>query len=206
MDRAAFPRTSRYLSSLPRGWLSHPECECKAAIHREAIAHLPRPMPTEGLHPLLADYFQNPVPVSSWVPEVINSALFLAMADVFFPVEASFLSWIGGIAEDTFKSPMYRLLMIVASPNALAQGGARRWAAFHTGTEYETKVGDGGTTTTLRFPEHTFDPLVVRGTLRAIQAAYRASGARDATVDIVDFSPTKVVYRSVWYPNKSLHV
>jgi hypothetical protein len=206
MDETAFPRVTRYLRSLPRGLLSFPEAECKASVYRDALAHLPKKMPTHGLDPLLVDYFENPMPVSAWVPEVVNSALFLAMADAFFPGEVGFLNWISHFAEATFRSPMYRVLMVVASPRALAQGGSRRWAAFHTGTEYETRVGDNGAETTLRFPPYAFDSLVVKGTLRAIQAAYRATGAREATVDLIDWSPTKAQYRSVWYPSRSLHV
>ena len=116
------------------------------------------------------------------MPEVVNSALFLAMSDVFFPAETSFLHWVGGIAESTFRSPMYRLLMVVASPQALANGGARRWSAFHVGTEYETKVGDNGTQTTLTYPANAFDSLVVRGTLRAIQAAPGPSGSNESAL------------------------
>jgi len=203
LDPAAFPRVARYVRSLPRGLLSHPECECKASVYREGLSHLPRRMPTDGLDGLLADYFDNPMPVSSWVPEVVNTAAFLAMADAFFPTENGFLDWIGGFAEETFRSPMYRVLMAVASPELLARGGQRRWNAFHTGTDYETKVGANGTETTLRFPIGMFDTLVIRGTLRAIQAAYRASGAKHATVELVEFSEAKAVYRSHWYPERA---
>lgn len=203
MDTAAYPRTTRYLRSLPNGLLSHPECECKASVYREALANLPRTMDVRGLDPLLADYFTNPMPVSSWIPEVVNSAVFLAMADAFFATDTAFVDWIGGFAEATFRSPMYRVLMSVASPQALAQGGNRRWRAFHTGSEFESKIGDNGTETTIRFPPNTFDALVVRGTLRAIQAAYRASGAREATVELVRFAPTEAVYRAIWFPERA---
>lgn len=203
MDPNVFPRASRYVRSLPNGLLSHPHCECKASVYREALAHLPRKMDTRGLAPLLADYFDNPMPVSSWIPEVVNSAVFLAMADVYFPTDGAFIDWIGGFAETTFRSPMYRVLMSVASPQALAQGGQRRWNAFHTGTEYEVRIGDNGTETTLKFPTHTFDPLVLRGTLRAIQAAYRASGAREAVVELVRFSPNDALYRATWFPERA---
>lgn len=203
LDAVAYPRVSRYVRSLPRGLLSHPECECKASVYREALGRLPGKLDTRGLDPLLADYLLNPVPVSTWIPEVVNSALFLAMADQFFAADAAFLDWIGGFAEATFRSPMYRVLMSVASAQALAAGGQRRWNAFHTGTQYEAKIHENGTEVTLRFPENAFDALVVRGTLRAIQAAYRASGAREAVVELVRFAPTEATYRAVWYPERA---
>ena len=202
LDPAAFPRVARYVRSLPRGLLSHPECECKGSVYREGLAHLPRRMPTEGLDGLLADYFDNPMPVSSWVPEVVNTAAFLAMADAFFPTETGFLDWVGGFAETTFRSPMYRVLMAVASPEVLARGGQRRWNAFHTGTDYESVIGTNGTEVTLSYPSGAFEPLVIRGTLRAIQAAYRASGAKQATVELVDFTDTRAVYKATWYPTR----
>lgn len=202
MDPKTFPRLSRYLQGLPRGLLSHPECECKASVYREAMSNLPRPMDVRGLDPLLADYFQNPMPVSTWIPEVVNSALFLAIGDVFFPTDSAFLDWIGGFSEATFRAPMYRVLMAVASPQVLAQGAQRRWRTFHVGTELETSIGANGTETVLRFPQNAFDALVLKGTLRAIQAAYRASGAKNATVELVEFTSTEARYRSVWYPER----
>ena len=81
LDPAAFPRVARYVASLPRGLLSNPTSECKASLYREGLAALPRAVPTERLDSLLADYFENPVPVSAWVPEVVNTAVFLAIAD-----------------------------------------------------------------------------------------------------------------------------
>lgn len=190
------------MASLPQGLRSHPGCECKASLYREAMTNLPRTMDVRGLEPSLADYFVNPMPVNTWIPEVINTALFLAMADAFFPLDNAFLDWVSSWSEATMRAPMYRILMTVASPQVLAQGGTRRWKTFHVGSELETTITENGTDSILRFPENAFDALVVRGTLRAVQAAYRASGAKNATVELVQFTPVEARYRSVWYPER----
>lgn len=203
MDASTYPRVSRYIKSLPRGLASHPECECKASVYREALAAVPKPIDARGLDPLIADYLVNPMPVSTWVPEVVNTAIFLTMADMYFPTDTAFLDWVGAFSEATFRAPMYRILMAVASPNTLAQGAQRRWRTFHTGTELESVVGPNGTETILRYPENTFDSLSLRATLRAIQSAYRASGARSSVVELVRFTPTEASYRSIWHPERA---
>ena len=145
MDAKAYPRTANYLRRLPAGLLSHPQCESKASLYREALRNLPRPLVLEGLDPLLAEYVKDPLPMSAWVPEVVNTALYLAMADQVFGDDDSFLTWVSQFSQRVFEAPMYRLLMAVASPQRLASGGERRWANFHTGVDYEIMVLDGGT-------------------------------------------------------------
>ena len=91
VDTAAFPRVARYLAGLPNGWLSHPECECKATLYREALAALPRRLDTTGLDPLVVSYVEEPPPMTSWVPEVVSSAVYLAIADRVFQNDDAFL-------------------------------------------------------------------------------------------------------------------
>ena len=52
MDAQAYPRTTSYLRRLPAGLLSHPQCESKASLYREAVRNLPRPLALDELDPL----------------------------------------------------------------------------------------------------------------------------------------------------------
>src|SRR5690606_20222458 len=95
---------------------------------------------------------------------------------------------------------MYRVLMVVASPKRLAAGGRRRWMQFHTGVDYEVVVGEGGTEGRMTFPPNLYDRLAFRATLKAFEAAYRASGAPKAYAEILSMNATEVHFRMVWYP------
>ena len=192
------PRLSRYFRSLPRGWLSHPQCECKASLYREALANLPK-----RLDGLLVEYVENPIPHSLMLPEVINTGLYLAMADTVFRNDEAFLDWISAFSKRTFQSPMYRVLMSMASPERLSKGGVRRWQNFHTGVDYEIERTELGTSSRMTYPENLFDRLTFRGHLRAIEAAYRASGAPNAAAELVSMTPTEVHFRVVWYPERA---
>ena len=197
------PRLARYQRSLPSGWLSHPQCECKASLYREAVANLPKPIDPSGLDSLLADYLKDPVPASVMIPEVINTAIYLAIADTVFRNDEAFLDWISAFSKRTFESPMYRVLMSMASPERLAKGGVRRWNNFHTGVEYEISVDDLGTQSRMTYPTNLFDRLAFRGHLRAIEAAYRASGAPNAAAELVNMTSTDVSFRVVWFPERA---
>ncbi len=206
VDPVLYPRTVRYIKNLPNGLLSHPTCESKASIYREALRNLPKPLDTGGLDPLLANYVTEPVPTSSWVPEVINTAMYLVIADQAFRNDDAFLGWITEFSKRLFEAPMYRVLMAVASPERLASGAVRRWENFHTGVEYEVTILEGGTEARMRYPRNLFDKLAYRAHLRAIEAAYRASGARNAVAELVSFEPNEAAFRVVWYPERAPRV
>jgi hypothetical protein len=203
VDAKAYPRTTSYLRRLPAGLLSHPQCESKASVYREAVRNLPRPLALEPLDPVLAEYVQDPLPMSAWVPEVVNTALYLAIADQVFDDDVAFLEWVSQFSQRVFEAPMYRLLMAVASPQRLATGGERRWSNFHTGVDYEIKVLEGGTQGRFEYPHYLYDNLAVRATLKAIEAAYRASGARDARADLLSCTVTRAEFRVLWYPERA---
>lgn len=202
MDTTAFPRVAAYLAALPSGWLSHPECECKASVYREALASLGRTFDTTGLDPLLADYVENPLPMSAWVPEVVNAGIYLAICDRAFGDEERFLDWVYRVAVTTFEKPMYRALFYIASPERLARSGATRWAAFHRGTEYSVEVQKGGARSAWTYPRNLLPRLVVLGSARAVQAAYRAAGAPKAIVRLVEHTPTSARTESIWFPDR----
>ncbi|RLB50316.1 MAG: hypothetical protein DRJ42_19170 [Deltaproteobacteria bacterium] len=191
-----------YLRPLPEGLESYPECEAKASIYRSAVAQLPKPLDLSQLHPGLVPYIEDPVPKSSWVPEVVNTAIYMAIADQVFSNETAFLDWVEDIGARVFRSPMYRILMAVASPKRLASGGERRWGAFHRGTDYSVTIGENGATTRIEFPPRLFSRLVLDATARSIRAAYRASGADNAIYGVIESSQTHVVMRSVWFPDR----
>ncbi|MCA9579136.1 MAG: hypothetical protein R3B40_31525 [Polyangiales bacterium] len=201
MDAQAYPRTTSYLRRLPAGLLSHPQCESKASLYREAVRNLPRPLALDELDPLLAEYVRDPLPMSAWVPEVVNTALYLAIADQVFKDDDAFLAWVSEFSQRVFEAPMYRLLMAVASPQRLASGGERRWANFHTGVDYEIQVLEDGTHSRFGFPSYLYDSLALRATLKAIEAAYRASGARAARAELLNIGATHAEFRVLWYPD-----
>lgn len=200
MDPVLYPRSVRYLRALPAGVHSYPECECKAALYRAALENLPKKLDTRELDPLIASYVDEPVPISAWVPEVVNTAVYLAIADQVFKNDDAFLQWVSEFSARVFEAPMYRILMIVASPERLAKGATRRWDNFHRGVEYEVTIVEEGTESVMRFPPNVYDRLVFRAHLKAIEAAYRATDAKRAMVELVSFEATEARFRTRWYP------
>ncbi|MFO0696853.1 MAG: hypothetical protein U0230_24995 [Polyangiales bacterium] len=202
VDASAYPRLARYLRSLPNGLLSYPECEGKATMYREAVTKAPKPLGRHGLDRLIVDYLDDPVPTTAWVPEVVNVAVYLALADGVFGSEEGLYAFVGSLSDEIFRSPMYRVLMAVASPERLARAAERRWQHFHTGSGYSIRIGTNGTESHITYPPYLFDRIYMTANTRAIEAGYRASGAKGARVEITSWSPTETVMRSVWDPSR----
>jgi hypothetical protein len=190
-----------YISSLPKGLDSYPESKCKGSVIRGALDALPGELDFEAMPEALAEFIQNPPPPSSWVPETCSMSVYLAVADQLFPNdERAFSYWVYGVGKAVFQSPMYRILMLVASPARLAKGAQRRWGAFHQGSEYLLERHEWGTLSKIKYQPYLFPRLGVVATSMAIKAAYRASGARKAKVEVVGWTPTEATIRSEWAP------
>jgi hypothetical protein len=196
---AGFPRVSSYLERLTGGIDAYPECLAKASVSLGAIHALPEPMETRGLPASLASHLERPPRPNEWIPETLNVAVYLAIADRFFQDEDPFQTWVYGIGRAMFRSPMYRVLMRVMSPERLAKGGGKRWSAFHRGTTYEVELEDDGTASTIGFPPRLFNELFIRGTLQAVLAAYHASGAPNATAEILELTEVSARTRVQWH-------
>lgn len=203
LDPVRFPRLAAYISRLPEGLESHPEARCKASIARGLIDALPRPFDLELLPPALRELVERPPASTEWILETLNTAIYVAAADYFFyEDENAYDEWVDQIGAAVFSSPMYRILMFVASPRRLAKGAERRWSAFHRGSRYNTQLHDWGTETVIEFPSFLFPRVALRAMASAVRAAYRASGAPNATVDILELGEVHAVTRAVWFPEK----
>jgi hypothetical protein len=120
-----------------------------------------------------------------------------------FKNDEAFLTWVAAFSGKVFETPMYRLLMMVATPERLAKGARRRWDNFHQGVEYEVQLVPAGTEAVMRYPPNLYDRLTFRAHLKAIEAAYRATDAKHAIVELVSMSATEARFRAIWYPESA---
>lgn len=125
------PQLETYLASLPRGVDSHPQCVQKASVSREFLRFLPTGGLSGQLPEQLEDLLARRLAASAWVPEAHASALLLAIHDLHFPGdEAGFVARSYVANKELLTGPLYRVLMLVASPSYLAKNAESRWNAF----------------------------------------------------------------------------
>ena len=195
LSAARFPRLSAYLASLPKEWDSYPDCVVKAATYRQMLDALAPPLRADELPEPIVDYVAHPRPVSSYVPEVHNIALYLAVRDLRFKTDAAWLDWIEGIFDAFYASPLYRVLFFVATPSMLLKGGAKRWAQFRKGTKLEraSELESDKHLSRLVYPPQLFPKPVCEAFARGIRAAVRASGLKHADVIVKEHGPTSAL-------------
>ncbi len=130
-----------------------------------------------------------------WIPNVLSEAVLCAAYDTAFTSREE--AAVANVERNLrlFRSPMYRALMIVASPRLLLRGTGSRWLAFHRGSTMSLVGGDDQQATLmLSFPPHLFvpeNPLDVRG---AVEAAFISAGSRHARVIVDAHTETSITY------------
>lgn len=183
---SAFPTLDEYLAQLPNGLDSFPSCTIKASVMRDALAAKPVPDDPSLPEPIRA-FLQSPPPVSSRVPEVLSNALLSTLFDVHFggrDRQAAY-DWTRASTRALLRTPLYRVLFAVLSPERLLNGAAHRWHAFRQGTDVVMlDRGRGFAQLELTFPLGLHSDLTLFLLAAAFQAAVDCTGARENTVDV----------------------
>ena len=190
VDDARFPRVARYLQVLPNGLDSYPELEGKASPFRRGLDRFPV-VGNPGRLPLrVAELLVQPPSMNVWLRATVLNAAYLALADYhgWSSEEYSVISY--EVSRDLFRSPMYRALMVLASPERLLKTSGKRWPAFHRGTMLEVRLGTKEARMSLAFPVESYPELVGYGFLGAMKAAIVAARGRDVTTTFETWTST----------------
>jgi hypothetical protein len=193
---AAFPTLDAYLRQVPDGFDSFPTCSIKASVIRDALSSKPLDDDPALPAPIRA-FVQSPPPVSSLVPEVLSNAMLLTLYDVHFSTlgRQAMWDWLHATTYQLLRTPLYRILFAVLSPERLLTGVAQRWQAFRRGSELTiTDKKEGFARLRLVYPAGLHTDLTVFLLSAAFRAAIDCSGARAVRVEIEGRSLTETVF------------
>lgn len=200
MTTARYPTLDAYLDQVPRGFDSFPSCLIKASVIRDALNNKPLADDPSLPAPIRA-FLQNPPPVSSRVPEVLSNAMLLTLYDVHFGAlgRQAAWDWMHAATYKLLRTPLYRILFAVLSPERLLSGLAQRWQAFRRGSELiMTDKNAGSARLKLVFPAGLHTDLTLDLLSAAIQAAIDCSGARSVNVEVQARSAGEAVFACRW--------
>ncbi|MBL8740469.1 MAG: DUF2378 family protein [Myxococcales bacterium] len=195
-----FSTLDAYLRQLPDGLDSFPRCSIKASVIRDALKS--RPLADDPRLPApIRAFLESPPPVSSFVPEVLSNSMLLAVYDVHFSAlgQKAAWDWLHGTTYQLLRTPLYRILFAVMSPDRLVTGVAQRWGAFRRGSELViTEKRDGLARLRLVFPDGLHTDLTIYLVSAAFRAALDCSGAKSTDVEVESRSSRQAVFVCRW--------
>jgi uncharacterized protein (TIGR02265 family) len=187
-----------YVGALPGGLDAHPACQQKGSIVKGVLqdyptTRLPRlPDPVQAL-------VDEPPLASVWVSEVHATALYMAICDAHFEDDDAFVAFSGTFNRKLLRSPLYRVLMLVATPARLAHRAGMRWGALHRGSTFEIEMlAEGDARARLRYPTELFPHLMLRCFATGFQAAIEGSGGKNVRLEMGQRTPDDAEYGIHW--------
>jgi hypothetical protein len=192
----------RYLAGLPQGIDSYADCVQKGSVSREFLRFMPSSGLVGRVPKVVEQLIARPPSPSAWVPEVHVEALFLAVLEAHFPNEAEYLTRSYVANKELLTGPLYRVLMLVASPLFLVKNAESRWNAFHRGVSMVTdslpteKTGTG--LFHLAYPKLLLPEVLAKGYTTAFKAALEAAGGREVKAEVVKWGETRCDFSISW--------
>ena len=197
-----FPTATAYLERLPEGADSYPATLVKGTVILSALED-PKYRPAyEGLPEVVRKLVDEPPAVGSWVPEVHFQALMATIYDSHFAAAGgidALEAWTCERNRVIFRSPLYRVLFLVVSPERVFAGAAKRWSIFHRGSRIEVvDIVPQKATVRLTYPAGIMLDLCARAYGGAFRAALAAAHAKLGTIDCEVESDTSSLYVARW--------
>jgi len=191
-----YPTLARYLARLPGGVSAHPSCQAKGSVLRMYLDAYPldSSLP-DAPEELLSLGTTSP---GAWVPEVHNCAVSALIRDVYFTRDDEFYVWMKKAAAALFRKPLYRLLMLVASPNLVIAGADKRFTQFHRGTTLTLEQNGQSADVRMEYPPYLYDTFVLRQFSCAFEAAAEAAGATNCRSEWEETGRERAVVRMTW--------
>jgi hypothetical protein len=205
IDVFRYPRTAAYVRQLPEGLDSYPDCVAKASIHRTVYAHYTSTNEAlTGLPAPLQARLDDPSPAAKWIPQCHTLALILAIVESRGETRGldgpEMGAWIREAAASLFSTPMYRILMLAATPRLLFKGANIRWSAFFRGSELRPDMGDHEATVELSAPPGMFDVTLATIFTDVLRAALNLTEEQSdrAQIELVSVGHGSVHYHGMW--------
>lgn len=189
----------RYISSLPGGLDAYPEHLQKATVVQQFATEMPSAKLIGQLPPALEPLIMPNLSPSSWVSEVKANALLMAVRDVCYADDDSFVAAAMRANRRLLTGPIYRVLMKVISPSFMVKNCGSRWAMFHQGIHLVPSMeSKQSARMTITFPVGLVPQLIIRAYATAFQVSIEAAGAKNATSKIVSHDLVHSTFEVHW--------
>jgi hypothetical protein len=196
-EDAARAALESYLSSLPAGLASYPQCQVKGSVLRGFADSSPVPFPLALLPPPLLALLDAPPLPSDWISEVHFLALATAHESQLTPSARE--QWVYQRNRRLLRTPLYLILFRVAGPARVFAGVANRWRAFRRGTDVTMlEQSDGHAVLEIHHPKNLYPEGALLNLCCAFRAVLDVAGADSSVVRILSHGPTSARVEARW--------
>ncbi len=179
-----------YIDSLPRGLDSYPRAECKASVARIFLAGFDRDRLATAVPASLHATLFNLPPDSVWMPEVHGQVFYLALRQVFYTEDKDYLAMTLQKNTELLRSPLYRMLFKLLSPQRIAKNAGVAWGRFHRGSRFTcVKADDDEAVFDFGYPPFLYSRLSLHAFATAALSGIQVGGRENAYIDGVTYSP-----------------
>lgn len=192
-------RTRAYLSALPCGLASYPECCGKASVWNNILQHTDTKGLSERLPEELAALIRLQRVPGAWLPVAHSFAGHLLLRDCLFATDEAIYEHFRYVDRHLLSGPLYRVLFAVASPTMMVQASDRRFGALFKGIRFRTEsLGKDRVLIELTYPPGLVPPLVGRLYLIAFEVAVELAGGFDVRGKVLAHKPDRTHYELGW--------
>jgi hypothetical protein len=194
----SFPHLEQYLSRLPAGMASYPDCKSRGTLVLSSLVGHDLSPVLEDLPAPLGNLVRHPPLPGAWVPAVHSDAIFFAVADTFHPTADAVLAWTRERTLHTARSKMYRALTRMTGPRVALRMTATVHGMFQRGTNMSAESIDGGMMLRLEHPPYLHGGLNHVANVAMIEVLLEIAGGVTTSVEMLESGPRGAVYRARW--------
>lgn len=148
----------------------------------------------------VAPFVRGELPDSMWVPEVHMQLASMEARVRMFASHDAFYAFTLELNRSILRSPLYRALAALLSPQRMLKGAQLAWSRMHRGTSVELNVmpRENAGVVTFHYPRGLFPPTFVKCFPTAAISALEAGGASGIDVIVRDLGETRAIYDVHW--------
>lgn len=192
-------RTRAYLSALPAGLSSYPQCCGKTSVWRNILELTDTTGLSEQLPEELAVLLTPPLVHGSWLPVAHSFAGHLLLRDCLFTSDEAICDHFRRVDRQLLAGPLYRVLFAVASPSMMVHASDRRFGALFKGIAFRTEsTGKDQVRIELTYPPALVPPLVGRLYLIAFEVAVELAGGEEVRGKLLQQRTDATHYELSW--------
>ncbi len=202
LDPQQFPRACAYLSRLPAGIDSYPECQVRVDGRHNLVRDFAELAGTTGMPSPVRAFLEGEVR-ETWMPEVISVTALSMARDALLADDDALRAWAFRDATDVFEAPLNKVLMKLLSPTLVVMGAAKRWNHWRVGSTLTAEPvrqhqGRHETEMVLRYPENLYDQISLVQFGQVFVAATVASQGKNPRLELEPITSSSARFLVSW--------